>query len=154
MPYTPDRLPRWLVRTGVVLTALLCLGMAGYLGQTWRARRLATLWAETYSHVAPQGMRQANASSWLYDWNNTPWYGKWGGAPLLIDIGDDTPHQFIMYTGKRRWIPRRTYYELLMLVTGQDLGNDPSPWESWFKAHPNLVWNEKLKRLAPADQTP
>jgi hypothetical protein len=47
----------------------------------------------------------------------------------------------------KTWIPRRAWYELLCLLTGADCGDDPSAWEAWFHAHPNLVWDEKLNRL-------
>ena len=39
----------------------------------------------------------------------------------------------------------------MAILTGQNLGNDPSAWEAWFKAHPNLVWDPKQKRLVEAE---
>ncbi len=48
------------------------------------------------------------------------------------------------------WIPRRMLYEFCKLMTLQDLGNDPNAWEAWFKAHPDLVWDEKLECLVEA----
>lgn len=42
-------------------------------------------------------------------------------------------------------------------MTRLDLGNAPDAWEAWFRAHPNLVWDEKQKRLVnekPGAATP
>ena len=42
---------------------------------------------------------------------------------------------------------KRTYYELFKSMATQEMGNDPDVWEAWFKTHPNLVWDDKQKRL-------
>jgi hypothetical protein len=65
----------------------------------------------------------------LAAWKLTPWHGDFYGRNL------------------KRWKPRRTYFEFFRRITAADLPNTPSAWEAWFKAHPNLVWDEKLKRL-------
>jgi hypothetical protein len=41
-----------------------------------------------------------------------------------------------------------------MQITGQDLGNNPDAWDAWFKAHPNLVWDEQQKRLVEPKAKP
>ena len=144
MSDAPERRLRWLVRAGVILTALLILGTGTYFMQVWRARNLAARWAKAYS-LAPQGAHRADPASWISQWNDAPWFRVWGcGTPALFDTHAT---RFVMYSFRERWVPRRAYYELLMRVTGQDLGNDPQAWKVWLEAHPNLVWNEKLQRL-------
>ena len=39
------------------------------------------------------------------------------------------------------------FREALIMRAGFDLGDDPDTWETWFQTHPNLVWDEKRKRL-------
>ena len=140
---TPNR---WAVRSLVVLTALLCLGTAGYAGQAWWARRQAHDLVDGYEGpgwlcialemTAPGGRRDAYSAVWfgnrIAEWRSKPWYGTW--------------RQFF------GWCPRRTFYEALRLLTAQDFGNDPDAWEAWFKAHPDLVWDDKLKRLVDKPQ--
>ena len=134
---------QWLVRSLVVLTALLCLGLAGYGGQVLWAKRVGTSQAaldashqvtdlhiefhridgtEESRSIASEG---ANA---IRLWRNYPRWGKWNWI-------------------RGGWFPRRAYYEFLKRETGEDLGNDPDPWEAWFKEHPHLIWDETLNRL-------
>ena len=145
---------RWLVRTGVVLTALLCLGTAGYIGQVWWARKVAATWLPggqdpliVYYQTGP--MVQQASLAWetpqsrrvcLEWWRLTPWYGKYGDiikGPL-----------------KPRWFPRRTYRDYLALMVGWDLGDDPAAWEAWFRAHLNLVWDKQRKHLVELSPEP
>ena len=137
---------RWLVRSLVILTALLCLGTAGYAGQVWWARQNVLheivnmnfkMNAEEEANWdgSVEAQQQATArvlSLEIQFWQECPFYGRWYGS---------------------QWYPRRTHFEVLRCITGLDLPNDPSAWESWFKAHPNLVWEEKRKRLVEAPAT-
>ena len=71
-------------------------------------------------------------------WRSMPWQG-W------IEARDPN---------RKEWHPKRFYYEFFVLLTGQHLGNDPDAWEAWFKAHPNLIWDEKQKRLVDRPSAP
>jgi len=123
---------RWLVRGLVIGTALLCLGVAGYAGQVWQAKRIASEWRSSqYYRTNP---REALKSHILW-WPKTPFYGEWG------DLWE-TLHGLHHF-----WMPRRTHYEILKLLAEEDLGNDPSAWEVYLKDHPDLVWDDQLKRL-------
>ncbi len=124
---------RLLVRGGVLLTALLCLGTAGYAGQVWWARRVAHtgFMMELNPWRAPQlppGVcwQEVWLVHVLHSWREAPWYGQ--GC-------------------KGVWIPRRAYYELLRDDCGIDPGNTPSAWDAWLDAHPDRVWDENRKRL-------
>lgn len=128
--------PRWRVRSLVVLTALLCLGLAGYAGQIQVSKRLGRrMHREAGAHGA--GSVKPIIEQTLWEWQHTGWSGR--ADPLFGGHWYDV--------SGIAWLPRRTYYEFLKLYTGEDLGNDPDAWEAWFKAHPNLVWDEKQKRL-------
>ena len=125
---------RVLVRTGVGLTALLCLGTAGHAGQTWWARRIALrdaqfLGAPRLSSDGRRELPNEQGAYFLDSWRKTPWYG------IPFAGGSDL------------WMPRRVWYERLRLLTGQDFGPELGAWEAWFKAHPVLVWDPKLKHL-------
>ena len=126
-----------LARVGVVMTALLCLGVAGYAGQVWWAKRVAMerMSSTAYDDIAGLGQpapvaisrqKRSEASRLLASWSDSSWHGDWkeGG-----------------------WWPRQGYYERLRIITGLDLPNDRSAWEAWFKAHPDLVWDDNLKQL-------
>ena len=133
---------RWLVRSLVVLTALLCLGTVGYAGQVWWARKIARAVIEDPSNGWPSA-HSVPPENCLQEWREIPWYGM--------------THPFTSSNGFcPAWIPSRTGREILVLLTGVDLGSDPDAWEAWFKDHPNLVWDEKLKRLVepPAGGVP
>jgi len=129
---------RWSVRLAVVLTALLCLGVAGYVGQTRRGERIASLFVDTYGAYPPTWNRNAcpepSVSDVVWRWRRCPWYGECVNVPLQSGTN---------YT----WVPRSAYLAYAVKITGLDLGNDPSAWEVWFQTHPNLVWDERLKRL-------
>ena len=137
----------WLVRSLVVLTALLCLGMAGYAGQVWWAKRVAPRIAEDYfSGEGRWGADEADFLSYwdehqaqqlLKDWRQTPWYGN----RVTLELR----YCYIDYPVV--WVTPRGYEEVAKAATGQDLGNDPDAWQAWFRAHPNLVWDDKQKRL-------
>ena len=126
-------------RTRVILLVALgleVLGYGGWLGQVWWAKRLvsAMLGGSPTNYIinlcTSHGKGDAsNDVELMYasQWKEAPWYGH-----LL---------------NGNCWWPRRFYYEFFCRLTGLDLGNNPSAWEAWFKAHPNLVWDEKLKRL-------
>jgi hypothetical protein len=125
-----------LVRSIVVLTVLLCLGVAGYAGQTWWARRCGAelgYWDDSQEErgfggpivFAPHGPSWT-VQEFLGHWQDCPWYG---------------------WRDRYGYYPRRTYYEFLIRITTQRLPNDPDAWEAWFKAHPHLVWDEKQMRL-------
>ena len=136
----------FLIRMGVVLTALLGLGTAAYTGQVWWARRVGSSGIRVdppHAHPCftapfmdfrawwsafPHGKRSRVTPSGLVDlWIECPWYGYRGECYL--------------------WVPRRSYFECLRSLSGQSLPNDPFAWKAWLKAHPNLVWDETLKRL-------
>ena len=132
---------RWLVRSMVVLTALLCLGTAGYCGQVWYAKRLArealrySLWR--ISGLPPdRGKAEQFVGDTLAQWRDTPWYG-W-----LFSEG-----KWCFGVDDALWIPKRAYYEEFKLVSGDDVGNDPSAWETWFRAKPALLFDMERNRL-------
>ena len=142
-----DRSPRWLVRALVLLTALLCLGVAGYGGQVWWAKRVAVRIAQEYFGPVNVDMDRSinflsywdreQAKKLIKDWRQTPWYGK------QFTLG--LHYCFAKYPVV--WVTPRVYAEVARVSTNQVLPNDPSAWEAWFKAHPNLIWDEKLNRL-------
>ena len=152
----PKPASRWFVRALVVLTVLLCLGTAGYMGQVWWAKRVAEdncllksffLYGKFLGRCPPPFWERGDkAPSYYFEWwRSDPWYGSWettsttkNGVPVI----------------QRHWIPRRTHYEVLKNETGLDFGNDPDAWEAWFKAHPNLVWDDKRKRLVEGPPIP
>ena len=130
---------RLLVRWGVLLTALLCLGMAGYAGQVWWARHLAHQFhgdvASSFKKFHFRSTDVPNVAShagmvnlMAISWKASPWYGEW--QPAF--------HQ---------WFPRRMYREFLRLQTGRDLGDAPEAWEGWLRVHPDLVWDSRLGHL-------
>ena len=130
---------RWIPRALVVLTALICLGVGGYAGQGWWARKIANDHAPFF-YCEGAGGRGVNAHAHhsgihldlLRSWRGCPWYGERG---------------WFSDSNGKVWIPRRYYRESLIVLTLQDLGNDPTAWETWFNAHPNLVWDEDQERL-------
>ena len=105
----------------VVLTALVCALVGGYAGHVWWARRLAR------EHL-PGLLRSSTLSDFFTQWRECPWYGLRGRGP-------------------DPWIPRRTFRELLVAATGQDLGDDPEAWKGWFRQHPVLIWDKKFGHL-------
>ena len=123
---------RWLPRALVVFTVLICLGVGGYAGQVWVVRMSASDAVERGRKIG----RFEDLQSICGIWRKTPWYGFW------------------FWDGEHGWWPRRSHYEILKMLTGLDLGNDPAAWEAWIKAHPNLVWDEKRKQLVDAPPTP
>ena len=135
-------------RALVAGTVLVCLGVGGYAGQVWWARRLADEIArsadldrhhpwmeEGLPDIAGPRFAPDKARLILAEWRNCPWHGWW-------------------FCLEHFWIPRRYSYERLKVLAGQDLGNDPDAWEAWFKAHPDLVWDGKRKRLVDRPSPP
>ena len=117
---------RWLPRSLVILTAIFCLGVGGYAGQAWLSRMEAKVDRNFRTFGGYPDRKEALDA--LRSWRATPWYGEWiGESPF--------------------WYPRGHHVEYLRLVIGGDLGNDPDAWEAWFRAHPNLLWDEKRERL-------
>ena len=125
---------RWLPRVLVALTVLVCLGAVGYAGQILLARRCAVSALDGYVKNALENGRwtgQQYGLECIRGWRLTPPWGQWLGRqnPSLV------------------WCPHRTVHELLTLMTGQALPNDPDAWEAWFQAHPDLAWDKEHKRL-------
>lgn len=77
----------------------------------------------------------------IFSWKFEDWTGSWN-----LKFRNDDPKNPPGF----HWTPRRVSYEILKLLSKQDLPNDPDAWEAWLKAHPNLVWDDKLKRLVDA----
>jgi len=122
------------IRIVVILTALLCLGLAGYEVQVWWAGRVARKVLPILHPFEdlPKGTTPVSCIlGCIHDARRLPWYGRWYGFKH----------------GPAVWMPKRTYSELLRLTTGQDFGENLDTWEAWLKAHPDLIWDEKLKRL-------
>ena len=138
-------------RLALILTAFLCLGTAGYAGRAWWAKENARdcyRSNRSIAHPIPMDL--------VVSWKLAPWVGDMGDPGALSFAGGDFGPSFpthacglwsIRHPFRKYWFPRRTYYELLKIVTGLDLGNNPATWEAWFKTHPNLVWDVKRKRL-------
>ena len=124
---------KWISRSLVALTILMVLG-GGYVGQVWWAKQ----WAERMAHrhaSLHMYFDPEDADLLVYRMKRTPWYGQ-------IDQG------WTQREGAWKvWVPRRTYFEYARIAVGQNLGSDPAAWEAWFKAHPDLVWDSKQKRL-------
>ena len=157
---------RWFPRALVVLTVLVCLGVGGYAGQVWWARRMAEdIITTTFSipgfNLVQPGLDLDWPHSLKKEWGDVPWYGRFGcfgvnfhtiqkkaimGRPASGVIGTTHSSPYI-HLNSWVWHPRRTYFEVLKLMTGESLPNDPSAWETWFETHPDLVWDEKRKRL-------
>ena len=138
-------MPRWLPRALVVGTVLVCLGVGGYLGQVWWAKRLVrrslgdfedtcgfawSLSGKYYTTMGPKGFLLSRPFKIACNetWPQCPWYGVWDTTDGL-------------------WRPRRVYYEFAKSVTGLDLGDDPVAWQTWLDSHSWLMWDEKRKRL-------
>ena len=121
---------RLAVRLSVVLTALLCLGVFGYAGQVWWAKRTSSLILikirEPAIHSKGPYVTRFVDDDYVSRWKDCPWYGQWH---------------------RGAWLPRRAYYEKAMTLTGQSLPNSPIVWQAWFKAHPDLVWDRQQMRL-------
>jgi hypothetical protein len=135
--------PRWLVRPLVVLTALLCLGTAGYVGQVWWAKHLAQrLFFYSGKYRGPMiltsdgGIHRELLQARLSDWRNAHDSNLVGDEITMIEAP--------------RWLTSKVWHQYFMEVTGQALPNAPDAWEAWFKAHPNLIWDEKRKLLLEA----
>lgn len=136
----------------MIVTALTCLGVGGFVGADalW-ARRLArsarwgwytnqqvtTLeFSHRYFAVEDRGEDDAGSpgrperyGGYLFrEWQRWPWYGR-------FETNDD------MGETEYCWLPRSVFLEALKQASGMDLGKDPSTWEAWFKAHPRRVWN-------------
>ena len=138
---------RRLARSLVVLTVLLGgLGTIGYFWQAARAKQIARRWWEggallgtvpgsVEGWVYKDPRREYLPQQWIGEWQTEPFYGYWVEESVGGKVGTV-------------WVPRRTSLEFLKLMTGQDLGEDPGAWHAWFQAHPNLVWDDKQKRLA------
>ena len=142
------------VRACVVLVALGCLLLTGHAGLSWWARRVAlehreegfvpTTCSAYLSRTGWQHQTQLKIA--LAEWRAIPWYGatfKWRD---LSSSGQ--------YSSYWRWVPARAHYEMLKLITGQDLGNDPSAWEAWSGLHPDLVWVDGLFRFVGSSEVP
>ena len=137
MPDDAKPASRWLIRSLVVLTTLLCLGTAGYAGQVlWAKRVAAEPWIVT--GTTPYGLERTRADTALM-WESDPTRAG------LIRTWRSLPPWGAWWDG--RWYPRRAYYEALKRWTGQSLPNDPSVWEAWFRDHPDLVWDDEQKQL-------
>lgn len=127
---------KWTPRFLVLLCALLALGTATYF---WQASMAKKVGHEMYLDWSANGPRAKQMSKdglpyvvigdQLAQWRLYPWFG----IP-----GADTKHL---------WIPKRSFHVFFMKMTGKTLPNDPDAWEAWFKAHPDLIWDEKRKRL-------
>ena len=129
---------RHLTWTLVLLTALLCLGTTGYAEQTRRAKEtaasLSPWWQNGRRNVvygAAPLVRPIGA--FLAEWRRCPWYGT----------GMDG-----------RWMLKRTYREILVRLTGLDLGDDPAIWSAWFDAQPVLMWDDRAGRLVTLADLP
>jgi hypothetical protein len=153
---------RGILRFLVVLTALLCLGVGGYVFQAGWANRTAQgyehacgLWIEFADPgaVAAHRLPDYESGEPPYTWNDyglhlvglwrqTPWYGDYKGY-----VDWDVRTERLGMALKTRWFPRRTYHELLIRLTGRDLPNDPDVWEQWFREHPRLAFDTREKRL-------
>ena len=130
---------RWIARGLVVGTILVVLGVGGYVGQVWWAKRISL---NPKGMINPEALGMSPSNSFLHMvnyWKQMPWYG------------DVEPFS---KTAMFAWVPRRECYETMKRVTGLDLGNDPSSWEEWLKAHPNLVWHRKQKCLVDLGNDP
>jgi len=117
---------------------VLVLGVAGYAGQVWWARRIKCQLPYHRQLLAWNITDAESVVQWtLAGWRRSPWWGEW-----VCDNNDPFAPQ-----KTHVWVPRRFYYERFRVISGDDVGNDPDAWEAWFKAHPNLEWDETQKRL-------
>ena len=146
MSNVPEHPQRWLVRTGVALTALLCLGVAGYAGQVWWAREVAKKLPSPLYETGILRVRDRTTfqeddtleededyACILSTWKTWPWHGRFELSRFIT-------------VRTNAWIPRRAFREVLTAHFGVDLGDDPSAWESWIRSHPILLWDKQEKR--------
>ena len=129
----PVQAPRRRIRARIALAALLALGPAVFAGQTTWARHIAAVSVreEIEAGRDPRtGDLDCNevCARALVKWRTVPWYG--------------------VHDAQFLWVPRRAYHELFLRMTGADLPDGPEAWAAWLELHPDLVWNEDLKRLA------
>lgn len=145
---------RIVIRSLLLLTAALCLGLAGHTAQSWWAKRLAgkvcvTSRSRSYdalgrivcikdSILGVAGDKGRDAApllkSLVEDWRKTPWWGA--------------------YTSHHGWMPRRTYHEVLGRLTEKTLPSDPAAWEAWLAGQQGLVWDATLERVVPGTPLP
>ncbi len=157
---TPTRPPlRPLTRRILIAVLVLeVLAYGGYLGLIWRARHVAQRWVDdghdqhlicfaTFGPPVLDSEDGGNHIEFVDAWREIPWYGTW--------------------SNRYGYEPKRSRFEYLKLVTGQNLHNDPSvwknwlnqtdeaywdgkrlvSWDAWFKANPDRIWDDRLKRL-------
>ncbi len=117
----------------VILTALLCLGVAGYAGQVWWARRMAGHCRLIYSEYG-HAMDIAGRWYWIPRAGGCYEDGKPFNHPGYGGYWKTIPSYGLFYGGS--WFPRRTFYEAIKLNTTIDLGNDPDAWQAHLGAHP------------------
>ena len=141
---------RWLPRALVAGTIMVCLGVGGFVAQSWWAKQVSEDVLTLAWNMNQAGPRFYSPKVHLKHWRAMPLWGRFGTFPLPTA---GTQSRFA-FGSDRLWAPRRTYYEMFKSLTGEDLGNDPSAWEAWLNAHPNLVWDEKRKRLVDASPKP
>ena len=140
---------RWIPHILIVSTALICLGIGGYAGQVWWAKRLASELSAPWQNGGDIS-HHCGDGTYFRTWRTCPQWGMWttwfyyqSESPADGDFSSDARGMAYDYC----WVPRRTYYELLLNTVDADLGNDPDIWEVWFKRHPNLIWDEKRRQL-------
>ena len=158
-------MPRCLPRTIVALTVLVCLGAGGYAGQVWWAKRGASKVVAFLTSIKPTETEKLLANTdWALtiqkEWDAIPWYGRLdtNGINLRKITDKNVSGNQTYATGigpdQGRWYPRRLCLEVLNALTGESLPCDSDACKSWFKAHPNLVWDEKKHRLVDAPPSP
>ncbi len=131
----------WLARSLLALTSLLVMGVAGCAGQVWWSKRVAN---SAYGGICAFDENSYGASP--YCMGSEGFFAAWRGCPWWGSLGENPR------AGGLRWHPRRIYLEHVRHISGLDLPNDPDACEAWFRLHPDLVWDEKQKRLV--DQIP
>ena len=139
-----SRIPKVLVG----LTALTCLGVGGYAGQVWWARRMAARVTDPKDLGHRRVLGQCRLGHYFSTWRECPTWGRWSETFDYYKSNDGS--SYFLKLGHRCWIPRRTYWEALRIVFGQDFGDDPDLWEAWFESHSHHIWSEKRKQWVEA----
>ena len=106
-----------------ILVTCGAIALVFYLASIRRAKALAPHVGEYWLVPLPTNLAVVTNKDIYKDyityWSSLPWYGQ--------------------FDKKCGWVPRRTFYECLVLLTGKDFPNSPDAWEEWMLNHPEEV---------------
>lgn len=131
-------------RLVMALSALLCLGGLGYVAYVGWARKQARVYWDTMLANPQPLSRQLDGHArlhqhlrdWASTWERCPWHGEFSGD--WVPWHRNRPGY---------WLPKRQFYETLQLMIALPIPEDAGAFARWLDEHPNLVWDDTLKRV-------